>query len=71
LKDAGERIENVVAGFKHVIAKTTLGRVYTWGWVYLIYIEIFEYVKGRQRTIRSWKPELSTKSKVFKTRDEE
>ena len=36
LKDAGEKVDNVVCGFKHVLVKTSLGRVYTWGWVSLI-----------------------------------
>jgi myosin-5 len=32
LKDAGERIDALECGFMHVIAKTSLGKVYTWGW---------------------------------------
>lgn len=32
LKDAGEKIDTVVCGFRHVIAKSTLGKVFTWGW---------------------------------------
>ena len=32
LKDIGERIETIECGYKHVIAKSSLGKVYTWGW---------------------------------------
>lgn len=32
LRDSGEKICNVECGFKHVVAKSTLGRVFTWGW---------------------------------------
>ena len=32
LKDIGERIDSLECGFKHVIAKSSLGKVYTWGW---------------------------------------
>lgn len=32
LKDAGEKIETIECGFRHVIAKTSLGKIYTWGW---------------------------------------
>ena len=32
LKEAGEKIETVDCGFRHVIAKTSLGKIYTWGW---------------------------------------
>lgn len=31
-KEAGERIDQVECGFRHVIARSTLGKVYTWGW---------------------------------------
>ena len=31
-KDAGERIDSVECGFRHAIARSTLGKVYTWGW---------------------------------------
>jgi myosin-5 len=31
LKDVGERIEALECGFRHVIAKSSLGKVYTWG----------------------------------------
>lgn len=30
-KDVGERIDSIECGFKHAIAKSTLGKVYTWG----------------------------------------
>lgn len=32
LKDVGERIDALECGFRHVIAKSTLGKVFTWGW---------------------------------------
>mmetsp|Transcript_25679 Transcript_25679/g.25241 ORF Transcript_25679/g.25241 Transcript_25679/m.25241 type:complete len:437 (+) Transcript_25679:694-2004(+) len=32
LKKQGEKIANVSCGFRHVIARSTLGKVYTWGW---------------------------------------
>ena len=32
LKDIGERIDSLECGYKHVIAKSTLGKIYTWGW---------------------------------------
>lgn len=32
LRDIGEKIDTVECGYKHVIAKSTLGKVYTWGW---------------------------------------
>jgi len=32
LKADGEKISSVSCGYKHVICKTTLGKVYTWGW---------------------------------------
>ena len=32
LKDIGERIDHLECGYRHVIAKSTLGKVYTWGW---------------------------------------
>lgn len=32
LKSAGEKISQVDCGFKHAIVKTSLGKVYTWGW---------------------------------------
>lgn len=32
LKDAGEKVERVECGFRHCIARTSLGKVYTWGW---------------------------------------
>ena len=32
LKEAGERVDALECGFKHVVAKTSLGKVYTWGW---------------------------------------
>ncbi len=32
LKEAGEKVDLVECGFKHCIAKTSLGKVYTWGW---------------------------------------
>ena len=32
LKDAGEKIERVDCGFRHCMARTSLGKVYTWGW---------------------------------------
>lgn len=31
-KEAGERIDSIECGFRHSIAKSTLGKVYTWGW---------------------------------------
>jgi myosin-5 len=31
-KDIGERIDAIECGYKHVIAKSSLGKVYTWGW---------------------------------------
>lgn len=31
-KDSGERIDSIECGFRHAIAKSTLGKVYTWGW---------------------------------------
>jgi myosin-5 len=30
-RDIGERIETIECGFKHAIAKSSLGKVYTWG----------------------------------------
>ena len=32
LKTEGERVTEVSCGYKHVICKTALGKVYTWGW---------------------------------------
>ncbi|KAL4471689.1 hypothetical protein ABPG74_008582 [Tetrahymena malaccensis] len=32
LRDAGEKISQIDCGFKHTICKTSLGKVYTWGW---------------------------------------
>ncbi|CAI2359384.1 unnamed protein product [Moneuplotes crassus] len=32
LKQAGEKVEVVDCGFRHVIARTSLGKIYTWGW---------------------------------------
>ena len=32
LKDAGERIDYLECGFKHCVAKSSLGKMYTWGW---------------------------------------
>ena len=32
LKDAGERIEAIECGYRHTVAKSSLGKVYTWGW---------------------------------------
>jgi len=32
LKEAGERIDSLECGFRHAVARTTLGKVYTWGW---------------------------------------
>ncbi len=32
LKDIGERIESIECGYRHTIAKSSLGKVYTWGW---------------------------------------
>lgn len=31
-KEAGERIDSIECGFRHSIARSTLGKVYTWGW---------------------------------------
>ena len=31
LKNIGERIDTIECGYKHSIAKSTLGKVYTWG----------------------------------------
>ena len=31
LRDIGERIDNIECGFKHTIAKSSLGKIYTWG----------------------------------------
>lgn len=31
-KDVGERIYAIECGFRHSIARSTLGKVYTWGW---------------------------------------
>jgi len=31
-KEAGERIDSIECGFRHCIAKSTLGKVYAWGW---------------------------------------
>ena len=32
LKNMGEKINSVECGYKHVICKSSLGKVYTWGW---------------------------------------
>ena len=32
IKDDGEKVTQVFCGFKHVICKTSLGRIYVWGW---------------------------------------
>ena len=32
LKNDGAKVTNIACGFKHVICKTALGKVYTWGW---------------------------------------
>ena len=32
LKAEGEKVTSVSCGFKHAICKTSLGKVYTWGW---------------------------------------
>jgi len=31
-KEAGERIDTIECGFRHAVARSTLGKVYTWGW---------------------------------------
>lgn len=31
-KEAGERIDSIECGFRHCIARSTLGRIFTWGW---------------------------------------
>jgi len=31
LKDLGVRVTTISCGFKHVICKSSLGKVYTWG----------------------------------------
>jgi len=31
-KEAGERIDSIECGFRHSVARSTLGKVYTWGW---------------------------------------
>jgi len=31
-KNAGERIDSIECGYRHSIARSTLGKVYTWGW---------------------------------------
>jgi myosin-5 len=31
-KEAGERISTIECGYRHAIARSTLGKVYTWGW---------------------------------------
>lgn len=30
-RDIGERIDSIECGYKHVIAKSSLGKIYTWG----------------------------------------
>ena len=30
-RDIGERIDVIECGFKHTIAKSSLGKIYTWG----------------------------------------
>jgi myosin-5 len=30
-RDIGERIDTIECGFKHAIAKSSLGKIYTWG----------------------------------------
>ena len=32
LKKEGERMTTVYCGFKHVVAKSSLGKIFTWGW---------------------------------------
>jgi myosin-5 len=32
LRDIGERIETIECGYKHTIAKSSLGKMYVWGW---------------------------------------
>jgi myosin-5 len=32
LKDIGERIETIECGYRHVLALSSLGKLYTWGW---------------------------------------
>lgn len=32
LKAAGDKVDRVSCGFRHCIAKTSLGKIYTWGW---------------------------------------
>lgn len=32
LREIGERIDSIECGFRHAIARSTLGKVYTWGW---------------------------------------
>jgi myosin-5 len=32
LKEAGEKVEKVDCGFRHCVARTSLGKIYTWGW---------------------------------------
>lgn len=32
LKEAGERIDQVSCGFAHVLALSTLGKIFSWGW---------------------------------------
>ena len=32
LKDIGERIDQVECGYRHVIARSSLGKIFTWGW---------------------------------------
>lgn len=31
-KDIGEKIDTIECGYKHAIAKSSLGKIYTWGW---------------------------------------
>jgi alpha-tubulin suppressor-like RCC1 family protein len=31
LKDIGERIDSIECGYRHAIAKSSLGKIYTWG----------------------------------------
>ena len=32
LREIGERIDSIECGFRHAIARSTLGKVYSWGW---------------------------------------
>lgn len=49
LKDNGDKIVQISCGYKHVIAKNTLNKVYTWGSVIYLNLELIWSIRIRYR----------------------